>query len=577
MYFHISTIPARNRKVTDGCNSSRLAGMKDYLNKKLTSLVVTQFVHYWYFYIGAFICLYLTHNIQSELPFIAKDLAEKISKGISIPVGHLFLLALGIIVFRTSSRLLFFYPARVLQKILRFDLMKKLEKVSPSRYKDYPKGQIFQIIGGDLEHVRALIGFALLQIANIIIALSILVPKLLSFNKELFIALLPMFVAFIIFSAIVSTNRKFYRKTQDLQGEVQNIIIETYAGKKTIKNFHAEKAFIDLFAKKSLEELDNFYEAGKRVGISIPLMPTGVGLSLIWGAYIIFTEQLGASSLILFSGFVYLFLEPIMFLAWIGVVFTRSAGAWARVRELVAVLDKESELETMLKREFSFKEKSESFELQLPFWDNDINLKIWKDEKNAIVGKTGCGKSELLVKISEVLKMQGRSTSYVAQDPYLYNGTILENLALGRDFTEEQLSRAYELLKIFGLDYLASDRKSLFNLVVGENGKRLSGGQIKRVSLIKSLLFESEFIIWDDPFSSVDVVLEREILSQLNAMKIFEGRTLIMSTHRYTTAVQCDHLSLICESEGLREESKVVDFTQKQEGGIYEHFRKQLI
>ncbi|WP_419172405.1 ABC transporter transmembrane domain-containing protein [Halobacteriovorax sp.] len=556
--------------------------MKSYLNKKLTSLVVSQFIHYWYYYIGAFICLYLTHNIQSELPFIAKDLAEKISEGISIPVGHLFLLALGIIIFRTSSRLLFFYPARVLQKILRFELMKKLETVSPSRYKEFSKGQIFQIIGGDLEHVRALVGFALLQIANIIIALSILVPKLLSFNKELFVALLPMFFAFIVFSVIVSTNRKFYRKTQDLQGEVQNTIIETYAGKKTIKNFHAEKAFIDLFSKKSQEELDNFYEAGKRVGISIPLMPTGVGLSLVWGAFIIYKEQLGASSLILFSGFVYLFLEPIMFLAWIGVVFTRSAGAWARVRELVGAMNSESDLEKSLKREFSLKKKEEIVELQLPFWERDLALKVHVGQKNAVVGKTGCGKSELLIKISELLKLQSLTTSYVAQDPYLYNGTIFENLSLGQDFSEEESKRAYELLKIFGLDYLAQDRESLFNLVVGENGKRLSGGQIKRVALIKSLLFDSEFIIWDDPFSSIDVVLERDILKRLNDMGVFDGRTLIMSTHRYTTAMQCDHLSLICDDGGLLEEMTVEAFKKKEEnsnleGEIYEHFKKQLL
>lgn len=551
--------------------------MKNYLKKKLTALVVTQFVQYWYYYIGAFICLYLTHNIQSELPFLAKELAEKISKGLSIPVGHLFLLALGIIIFRTSSRLLFFYPARVLQKDLRVELMKKLEVVSPSRYKNYSKGQIFQIIGGDLEHVRALVGFALLQIANIIIALSILVPKLLSFNKELFIALSPMFVAFIIFSVIVSTNRKFYRETQDLQGDVQNIIIETYAGKKTIKNFHAEKAFIDLFAKKSMEELDNFYEAGKRVGISIPLMPTGVGLSLIWGAYIIFTEQLGASSLILFSGFVYLFLEPIMFLAWIGVVFTRSAGAWARVRELVDEMDTQSELEVLLKREFSLKDKVDTYELQLPYWDRDLNLSIYKNQKNAVIGKTGCGKSELLIKITELLKLNGLVTSYVAQDPYLYNGSIYENLSLNRDFSQEKKNKAYELLKVFGLDYLAQDRDSLFNLVVGENGKRLSGGQIKRVALIKSLLFESDFIVWDDPFSSVDVVLERDILKSLNDLGMFDGRTLIMSTHRYTTAMQCDHLTLVCDKEGLVEESLASTVNEKREGGLYEHFKKQLI
>lgn len=545
------------------------------LDQSLVQLLTKQFREFWYYYLGAFICLYLTHYIQSELPFIAKELADTISTGKSYPVLNLFFLAVGIIIFRTSSRLLFFYPARVLQKFLRLEIVELLEVASPYRYKDHSKGQIFQVIGSDLEEVRALIGFALLQIANIVIALSVLVPKLMSFNTEIFIALTPVFVAFIIFTIIVSKNKKFYRKTQDLQGEVQNFIIESYLGKRTIKNFHAESAFIKLFKSHSMEELVNFYKAGQRVAISIPLVPTGVGLSLIWGAHIIFSNDLGATSLILFSGFVFLFLEPIMFLSWIGVVFTRSAGAWARVRELVKDLTQESEMEAKLKATDAYVETENEYQFKFPYWDNGFSLQLKKNKMSIIVGETGHGKTEMLLKVAQILRNQGKNISFVAQDPYLYNGTIFENLQLGNKLTDEQRDMAYELLTVFGLDYLASSKDALFNLVVGEDGKRLSGGQAKRVALVKSLLTDAEVIIWDDPFSSVDVVLEKQILDKLANMNLLKDKTLLLTGHRYTTVLLSDSVTLIEKSRGLVENLQVNNLDKESE--IYEHFKKQLV
>jgi ATP-binding cassette subfamily B protein len=548
---------------------------KRRLHLGLVNLLTKQFFEFWYYYLGAFVCLYLTHYIQSELPFIAKELADTISTGKTYPVSKLFLLAVGIVIFRTSSRLLFFYPARVLQKFLRFEIVELLEKASPYRYKEHSKGQIFQVIGSDLEEVRALIGFALLQIANIVIALSVLVPKLMSFNTDIFVALTPVFVAFLAFTFIVSKNKKLYRLTQDLQGEVQNFIIESYLGKRTVKNFHAEKAFIDLFKSHSMKELINFYKAGQRVAISIPLVPTAVGLSLIWGAHIIFAQDLGATSLILFSGFVFLFLEPIMFLSWIGVVFTRSAGAWARVRELVHDLSNKSEMEQALEKSEAFEEDDKQMRFQFPYWDENLKFKVDKGTMSIVVGETGHGKTELILKVAQILKNQGKNISFVAQDPYLYNGTILENLKLGNDLSEEKLNLAYELLKIFGLDYLANTRESLFGLVVGEDGKRLSGGQAKRVSLVKSLLTDAEVILWDDPFSSVDVVLEKQILDKLTELNLLKDKTVLLTGHRYTTVLLSDYVTLIEKSEGLVECIDVNDLDK--ESAIYEHFKKQLV
>jgi ATP-binding cassette subfamily B protein len=82
--------------------------------------------------------------------------------------------------------------------------------------------------------------------------------------------------------------------------------------------------------------------------------------------------------------------------------------------------------------------------------------------------------------------MRKRKVSYVAQDPYLYSDTLIGNVFLGYDYDEEEKNKAYELLTLFGLSYLADDRDSLFAMEIGEKGNRLSGGQAKRLALVRS-------------------------------------------------------------------------------------------
>lgn len=552
--------------------------MKKRLHRDLGSLLGYQFLEFWPYYLSALACLYGTHWIQSHLPFLAKELADIVEVGAEkIETWKFFALALGIIIFRTSSRLLFFYPARILQKELRVELLAELEAVSPTRYRHHSDGQLFQVLQMDMEQLRALIGFALLQVGNIIMAMIVLVPKILGFNERLVIALIPLFVGFLLFTIIVSRNRVYYRKVQDLQGEVQNVIIETYAGKKTIKNYHAEESFISWFRDYSWKELWYFYKAGIGVGISMPLLPLGIGLSLVWGGHIVFQENLGASSLILFSGFIFLFLEPIMFLSWIGVVFARSYGSWQRIKELVGDVHKESKEEVRLKTlNPSSGFKKDELKTTVSFWDDQLDMEIPLHDWVVFVGKTGCGKSTVLTQLADIMRLRGENISYVAQDPYLYNDTVQNNIFLGQEATKDRIQQAYDLLVLFGLDYLASNKESLLKMEVGEKGKRLSGGQAKRLCLVRSLMARAEVLIWDDPFSSVDLILEKKIIGELKSLGVLANKTVILSSHRLSTVRASDYCFYLDKDRGLIEQGE----TQKllnSEFETYAYFKQQMV
>lgn len=533
-----------------------------------------QFVEFKYYYFFGAMALVCTHEIQSQLPFMAKRLADVIGqKTNELKPSLFFLCALGILIFRTSSRVLFFYPARLLQKYLRAELLEELESNSPHRFRHLNSGQLFQYLSGDIDQIRALIGFVGLQGANFIIAFAILIPKMVRFNPGLLVALTPMFVSFIIFTIIVSKNKKYFKLTQEMQGEVQNFIMESYNGKKTIKNFQSEDSFVKLFSELSLKELYYFYRSSLGISFSMPLIALGVGLSLLWGAWIIKAEGLGASTLILFSGFIFLFMEPMSYLSWIGIVISRSHASWLRLKDLYTTLTTEVALEKKLKE---LNKKSSLLNYQLPFWNYKLSLQFMPGEWNVIISKTGHGKSEILLQLAEVFKQQNEKISLVAQDPYIFNDTIERNIFLGKTETETEKESAKKMLKIFGLDYLNPDLDNLMAMEVGENGKRLSGGQAKRLCLVRSLMSEADILIWDDPFSSVDLILEKEIILQLKKENIMQSKTLLLTSHRLSTVRHSDYLIFLDKEKGIVEEGRVKDLL-KVNNKTYEYFQKQMV
>ena len=336
-------------------------------------LLVAQSKKYWHYYLGAVLALIALHYTQSFLPFYAKELADLVSLDKPIPTEKFFLLALGIIVFRTSSRLLFFTPARFLEKDMRVSFYKKLENTLPSRFSSVSSGQLFQVVYSDIEQIRALVGFAILQVGNVAIALAVLLPQLHSVHSSLLYSLMPMLISFILFTVIVGKSRTYYRKTQDLAGEVQHLIMETYSGKESIKNYGAEESFFKLFKEKSLSELVNFYKSGIAIAFSIPLIPLGVGLSLVWGGRIILEQGLTSSDIILLSGFIFLLLEPLAFMSWIGIVFASSSVSWKRINEFNAKLTSKSSMETYLIDHNRTEKGDPGYNLE--FWELNLILK----------------------------------------------------------------------------------------------------------------------------------------------------------------------------------------------------------
>ena len=540
--------------------------MTSRLHRKFAPWVFHHSFEFKWFYFGAFACLYVLQVFQSQIPERIRHLTDLMTEGrMGEASVWIFLgLALGILLFRTSSRLLFFYPARVQQKLLRMELLELLEKVPSTRYQTRSQGQIFQVLFDDINNLRSFIGFGLLQVGNLLIAAWVLIPKLNQTDSYLWPAFTPLFASVGLFTIMTLINQKYFKKMMDKKGEVQQYIIESYEAKQTIKNFHREENFIKGFVKTSSEELALFFKSSIGFAITGPYVKLGLGASLLWGAILVRQNGGTTSDLVFFSGFLYLFLEPVMFMSWVAVVISQGFAAWRRVKELYGVLVIPSAEEKELTEDGEFL-----------FWGRPIDLSFEKGKWTVLIGETGSGKSYLLSKLATRMILNNEVVSMVQQEPYLFNDTVEENIFLGARPSEEDRAKALGLLKMFQLDKLGDSAEEVMGLEVGENGKRLSGGQMKRVALIRSLMSGAKTIIWDDPFSSVDIILERKIINSMKKSPDWQEHTFIISSHRLTTVRLSDEVIFLGKDVGV----KVQGSSEKvlKDENVSRFFKEQLV
>lgn len=541
------------------------------LNRNFIPWLIAHSFEYWYYYLGAMGSLYMLHYYSSELPIMAKSLGDLVVRGelAQLDIGDFFLLAIYILFFRTLSRLLFFYPARIQQRNLRMELVNRIENSFPRNYEQYNEGMLFQTLYNDLNRIRGFVGFALLQLGNITLALIIFIPKIRAFNQDFLIAFTPLLASIVLFSGLIYFFQPWVKRQMDEYAQVQNFLLESYDAKKTIQNYHAEKSFFDSFTKESDKELKTFFISTIGRAFSFPLVKVGVGASLIWAALIVKNQQLEASSLIFFSSFLFLMLEPLMFLSWIGIVTSQGHAAWARIKELTIHLDRP------IQDKF-FTEENSTEHPVLPFWDSSISFDLVGGSWVVIIGETGCGKSWVIERYAELLKIHGKSFSMIHQTPYIYNDTLRSNIFLGMEETPEKVELAKEYLQDFGLDILADDMDSLLDLELGENGKRISGGQSKRIALIRSLICDVSTILWDDPFSSVDLILEDQIIKKLKEDSKVRGKTFVMSSHRLSTVKHCSNFLYLDKKIGVMASGVVKEHLNKG-SKIDDFFKKQMV
>lgn len=385
-----------------------------------------------------------------------------------------------------------------------------------------------------------------------------------------------------IITILVFTKKFEIANEQQMQKSsiLNSSIIESLRGIETIKSYRGEEKVIlninELFNNmlnkvRRVSELDNYQLAIK---VLTELITSAF---VIWlGFFYVLNNGMSLGELITFNSLLTFFTTPIQNIVNLQVKLQTAETASKRLNE-VLLIETERKHEGQIKLE-KIEQKIEienlnfSYNLKQNTLKN-INLSINVGEKVAIVGMSGSGKStlaKLLVKFYEChsgaifcdkYNIKDISTdslrkiiTYVPQEPYLFSGTIYENITFGKD-RSVSIDELQLACKIAHIDEFIENSIHGFDTKIEESGHNLSGGQIQRLSLARAIVSDSQVLIFDEISAGIDSVQETKIINSLFNM---ENKTMVFITHSLNVSKRCDRI-FVMESGKIVESGTYCD------------------
>ncbi len=474
---------------------------------------------------------------------------------------------------------------------IRNDIYRKTLDLPLSYYSQSRKGDIISRMTNDVYQIELgvihSLAVAFRDPLTVLVYMSWLM--LMSPSLTLFVLVLLPIAGFII-GRIARTLKPTALKSQSKLGMILSVMEETLSGLRVIKAFNAEDKMRQRF--HSLNELYTriMNKLYRRQDLASPVS------EFLGTTVVIFILVFGGSMVIRGSAT----LPPEAFIGYLG-IFSQIiqpsknfSKAWYNIQKGMASAER---IDNVLTAEVTIKDRPDaksksSFLSDISFSNvsfryedhpvlKDINIRIKKGQKVALVGQSGAGKSTLVdliprfydvdeglisidgipikdMRIKDLRNLMGN----VNQDPILFNDTFFNNIAFGASqVSEEEVVRAARIANAH--DFIM-ETPLAYHTNIGDAGSKLSGGQRQRISIARAILKNPPILILDEATSSLDT--ESEKLVQEALMNIMENRTSIVIAHRLSTIIHADLICVMHEGQ-IRETGTHQQLLDK--GGIY--------
>ncbi|MBH0231712.1 thiol reductant ABC exporter subunit CydD [Halobacillus yeomjeoni] len=408
------------------------------------------------------------------------------------------------------------------------------------------------------------------------------------------------FIPFFMAIVGVMTKKKSEEQMEQLSA-FSGKFLDTLQGLLTLKLFGRSKQQKDDIKSSSIGFRDATMEVLKVAFISslmlefISMLSIGI-IALEIAIRLVVYESIG-----FFPAFFILILAPEFYLTLkeFGSAFHTGRGSSGAANQLVEELEGDGNKVEWGEALIENKEAPPQINLdKVSFsYGNEFSIKsitasIPPYSQAAIIGRSGAGKSTLLHLIAGIIKpgegkieVQGRNMfsyhekewfdqiGYISQDPYIFSGTIADNIAIGATvtYTDEEIARAAEKA---GLASLIDTFEEGIHTFVGEGGRGLSGGEKQRLAIARVFLKKPSVILFDEPTTGLDLKTEQVLQDSLE--KLSESATIITVAHRLHTIKKADRIFLIDKGEliasGTHEEllkqaQEYRDMVNVQQGG----------
>lgn len=442
---------------------------------------------------------------------------------------------------------------------LRSEVDSKLSRL-PLKYFDmHPHGDILSRVTNDIDTVSGTLQQSLTQIITSLITIIGYIIMMLTISPVLTLIVLATLPLYMVATMMIAKkSQKYFAAQQKELGALSGHVEEMYSGHKIVKAFSLEKKSIDTFEEINGKLMNSGWKAQFVSGIMFPLMSFisnlgYVGISVVGGIWIT-RSLLGLGDILAFIQYSRSFTFPIIQTANIANVIQSTVACAERVFE---ILDEEEELPDSKdgivldnpKGEVRFEHVDFRYKEDVPLIEN-MNLDVKEGHTIAIVGPTGAGKTTLVnllmrfyeinagkikvdgidirnIKRSELRKMFGM----VLQDTWLFNGTIRDNIAYGKEgATMDEIVKA---AKAAHADRFIRTLPEGYDTVLNEEATNISQGQKQLLTIARAILADPAILILDEATSSVDT--RTEVLIQKAMANLMKNRTSFVIAHRLST------------------------------------------
>lgn len=481
---------------------------------------------------------------------------------------------------------------------MRRDVEVKLSRLPLEYYDGKTHGEILSRVTNDIDTISATLQQSITQLITSVVQLAGYIIMMLTISPVLTLIVIATMPLYIFATAIIAKkSQKYFAAQQKELGNISGHVEEMYTGHTIVKAFGKETDSIDKFGKIN----DRLYDAGWKAnfvsGIMFPVMNfisnLGYVLISVVGGLWMTKSILNLGDITAFIQYSRSFTMPIVQTANIANIIQSTVACAERVFE---VLDEEEEKADAPDARIIDKPRGEVIFSSVDFrYTEDVplihnlNLEVKEGHTIAIVGPTGAGKTTLVNLLMRFYEINGGGITVdgvdirnikrgalrsmfgmVLQDTWLFNGTIRDNIAYGREnVRDEDIVR---VAKAAHADHFIRTLPEGYNTVLNEEATNISQGQKQLLTIARALLADPAILILDEATSNVDT--RTEVLIQKAMEGLMKGRTSFVIAHRLST-IRDAELILVMNQGSIIETGTHYELLEK--GGFYaELYRSQF-